>query len=181
MNAGAGWPDHVRQEAVAIWRAIVHLMDMGPLSIREAYELYADELVRFASGLVGPADGSDAVSAAMLGVMGSSGWEGVWNERAYLYAAVLNEVRRHHRRTMRRRAAEARAAGVPRGNPIPEIRPDVLDAVGRLSVRQRAVVFLAYWEDLRPVEIARRLGLNSSTVYRSLERAERRLRRLLHE
>lgn len=156
-------------------------MGMSPVSIREAYEKYGDELVRFASGLAGPADGPDAVSAAMLGVMGSSNWESVRNERAYLYAAVLNEVRRNHRRTMRRRAAEAAGVDSPRGNPIPDIRPDVLDAVGRLSVRQRAVVFLAYWEDLRPAEIARRLGLSPSTVYRNLERAERRLRRLLHE
>lgn len=156
-------------------------MSMSRLSIREAYEKHGDELVRFASGLAGPADGPDAVSAAMLGVMGSSNWENVRNERAYLYAAVLNEVRRNHRRTMRRRAAEAAAADAPQCNPILDVRPDVLDAVGRLSVQQRAVVFLAYWEDLRPVEIAERLGLSSSTVYRSLERAERRLRRLLHE
>ena len=61
------------------------------------------------------------------------------------------------------------------------MRTEVLAAVAGLSVRQRAVVFLTYWEDLRPAETARRLGLGESTVHRYLARAEAKLRRLLDE
>ena len=60
------------------------------------------------------------------------------------------------------------------------LRPDVVSAVSGLSMRQRAVVVLAYWEDLSVAEIARRLHLSESSVHRYLDRAEQRLRRELH-
>jgi RNA polymerase sigma factor (sigma-70 family) len=156
-------------------------MGMAVLTRAEAYAKYADELVRFATGLTGPDDGPDLVAAAMVGVLRSSSWDAVRNERAYLYQAVVNEARRHYRKTMRRRAAEC-AADVGSGRVAnPEVHPEVLQAVGRLSVRQRAVVFLAFWEDMRPVDIARRLGLSEGTVHRHLARAGRHLRRTLDE
>ena len=82
---------------------------------------------------------------------------------------------------MRRRAGEIRAAADLGASDLPEVRPEVLRAVGKLSVRQRAVVYLAYWDDMRPAEIARRLGIGESTVHRHLERGQERLRRLLDE
>lgn len=151
------------------------------LTRSEAYEKYSDDLVRFATGLVGPTDGPDVVSTAMLHVLWSRNWDAVENQRAYLYRSVLNDARQHHRKAMRRRAAEIRSADTAGENAQADVRPDVLDAVGRLSLRQRAVVFLAYWEDLRPVDIARRLGVSEGTVHRNLSRAEARLKRMLHE
>jgi len=156
-------------------------MGVGSLTKAEAYQKYSDDLVRFATGLAGPADGPDLVSAAMVRVLMFPRWEEVKNQRAYLYAAVLNEARRHYHRTMRRRAGEARAVASGETGPLSEVRPDVLQAVGRLSVRQRAVVFLTYWEDLTPAETARRLGVSPGTVYRNLARGEARLRRLLYD
>ena len=55
--------------------------------------------MRFATGLVGPSDGRDVVATAMVRAMWSLSWDSVVNERAYLYKAVLNEARRHHRDT----------------------------------------------------------------------------------
>ena len=156
-------------------------MGVGSLTRAEAYGKYSDDLVRFATGLVGPSDGPDLVSAAMVNVLASRSWETVQNERAYLYAAVLNEARHHHRLTMRRRVGEVMASTSGEASVPPEVRPDVLGAVGRLSVCQRAVVFLTYWEDLTPAETARRLGVSPGTVYRNLARGEARLRRLLHD
>ena len=146
----------------------------------EVYGKYADDLVRFATGLVGPSDGPDVVSNAMLNVLWSDRWEAIDNHRAYLYRSVLNEAHRHHRTAMRRRATEVRA-GNPHANVMVEVRPDVLDAVGKLSVKQRAVVFLVYWEDLTAAQTARRLGLSEGTVHRNLARAEARLGRMLHD
>lgn len=155
-------------------------MGMTPLTRAEAYEKYSDELVRFATGLVGPSDGPDLVATAMVNVLSMRSWEAVENPRAYLYRTVLNEAKRSHRRTMRRRAVELRAAISLGASELPEVRPDVLDAVAQLSFRQRAVVFLAYWDDMRPAEIARRLNLSEGTVHHHLARGEARLRRILH-
>ncbi len=58
----------------------------------------------------------------------------------------------------------------------PEVRPEVLEAVGSLSVRQRAVVFLAYWEDLDENSIAERLGISAGSVRQHLGRARDKLR-----
>ena len=151
---------------------------MRAMTRAEVYEKYADQLVRFATGLVGPTDSRDVVSSAMVKVLWSDRWEGVVDQRAYLYKAVLNEARQSRRSAGRRRALEAKVGAVT-VDYQPEVRPEVLQAVSRLSISQRAVVFLAYWEDLRPAEIARRLGLSEGTVHRQLSRGETRLRRIL--
>jgi RNA polymerase sigma factor (sigma-70 family) len=169
------------EERVAVLVAVVHPMYMTTLTRTEVYERYADQLVRFATGIVGPSDSRDVVSAAMLGAMWSGNWAAVRCERAYLYKAVLNESRQHLRSRERRRVAELRAADGYQVDRLPEVRPEVLEAIGRLSVSQRAVVFLAYWEDMRPADIARTLGLSEGTVHRQLARAEARLRRVLDD
>ena len=56
---------------------------------------------------------------------------------------------------------------------------DVLDMVDRLSPRQRAVVYLAYWDDLDPAAIAQVLGVSEGSVRRHLARARAALRRML--
>jgi RNA polymerase sigma factor (sigma-70 family) len=167
-------------ERVAVLASVVHPIGMTTLTRAEVYEKYADQLVRFATGIVGPSDSRDVVSAAMVSVLWSTGWDEVRHERAYLYKAVLNEARQHLRRRDRRRRAEVKAASSPSGW-IPELRPEVVDAVRRLSVSQRAVVFLSYWEDMRPAEVARTLGVSEGTVHRQLARGEARLRRVLDE
>lgn len=154
---------------------------MGTLSRAEVYEKYADDLIRFATGLVGPSDASDVVAAAVVRALWAPAWSSVKNQRSYLYKAVLNEVRMRHRATMRRRVRELRALDHPPVHYSPEIRPDVLEAVGRLTPRQRAVVFLVYWEDQTPAQVARHLGLSEGTTHRHLRRAESRLRRMLYE
>lgn len=154
-------------------------MGVGKPTNAEIYGKYADDLVRFATGLVGPSDAPDVVSDAVVRVMWSQRWEHVANYKAYLYQAVLNEARMHHRSTMRRRAREQRAAGTEAIYPN-EVRPEVLEAVGRLSPRQRAAIYLTYWEGLGVDEIAVRLGVREGSVRRHLARARSRLRGDLH-
>lgn len=48
-----------------------------------------------------------------------------------------------------------------------------------LTPRQRYVLTAYYFEGLRPAHIARQLGIHRSTVHRTLQRAEARLRRYL--
>jgi RNA polymerase sigma-70 factor (ECF subfamily) len=146
----------------------------------EAYQKYSDELIRFATGLVGPADAADLVMDAMIRCIYGRRWQSVRNARAYLHQAVLRQALNHHRNTMRRRLREY--ASAPRESfAIPDIQTDVLRAVGRLSVRQRAVVFLTYWSDLSPTAVGQVLGIGEGSVRRHLARARARLKELLND
>ena len=148
---------------------------------REAiYRQHVHDLTRFATSLVGPSDAADVVSQAVIRAMWSKPWEGVRDPRAYLYRAVLNEARMLARSSSRRRLREARVAVAVVG-PEPEFRPDVAAAVARLSVQQRAAVFLTYWEGLAQHEVADRLGITVGTVKRHLSRARAKLKDLIDE
>lgn len=153
-----------------------HRRQVGDLTDGAIYTKHADELIRFATGLVGPTDAADVLSMAVLRALSSPRWPTVREHRAYLFRCVLNEARMHHRSTMRRRARESRFALPDRVDP-PDVRPEVLGRIARLSMRQRAVIVLTYWEDLDPVEIGHRLGINAGTVRRHLARAHAHLRR----
>jgi RNA polymerase sigma factor (sigma-70 family) len=151
-----------------------------PVSDEEVYRKYSDDLVKFATGLVGPADAADVVADAVVRVLAAASWRDARDPRAYLYGSVLNEARMHHRSTLRRRARESRAA--PReGFAEADVRPEVLEAIARLSLRQRAVVMLTYWEDLSERETAERLGISVGSVRRHLARAHDRLRGAIHD
>jgi RNA polymerase sigma-70 factor (ECF subfamily) len=153
---------------------------MTEMTNEDVYRKYADDLVRFATGLVGPFEAPDVVTDACLRVFRSPEWRGVSNHRAYLYRSVLNQARTHHRATLRRRVRELRAAGPDVAAPV-EVDVDVLAAVDRLSVQQRASVVLTYWEDLTPGEVGARLGISEGAVKRHLARARTRLKELLDE
>jgi RNA polymerase sigma factor (sigma-70 family) len=147
----------------------------------QIYEKYSEELIRFATFLVGPSDAPDVLSEAMLKVLASTSWANATHHRAYLHRAVLNEARMAHRRQSRRRSYEELAAC--RDEILEPItpRPEVLAAVQRLSTRQRAVVFLTYWDDLDPRSIAQVLGISEGAVRRHLARARKSLRRSLDD
>lgn len=144
----------------------------------EIYEKYADELVRFATALAGPDLAEDILADAVVRVFSSPAWKGVRNRRAYLYRAVLNEAT-HAKRSIDRRLRRELAAtpAPPEGTQFDE--REVIDALRRLSVRQRAVVYLTYWEGVDAAEIARGLGVSVRTVERELATARRRLEVLL--
>jgi RNA polymerase sigma factor (sigma-70 family) len=144
----------------------------------EFWEKHADELTRFATGIVGPSDAPDVVSGALLHCMVSRRWPTVSDRRAYLYRAVLNEALASRRSLTRRRQREMSAAltePVADGGPSPE----VLEALRRLSVRQRAVIVLTYWNDLEPSSVAGLLGISEGAVRRHLARARAHLKEYL--
>lgn len=140
----------------------------------ETYRLYARELTEYATTLVGPFDAADVVTDSCLKAFASRGWPEVLNRRAYLYRTVFSVAKDHHRSTMSRRLRELKAAEPHTVAPV-EVDLDVLIAVERLSVQQRAVVYLTYWADLAPEDVADRMGVSTGTVKRHLARARRRL------
>jgi RNA polymerase sigma-70 factor (ECF subfamily) len=146
----------------------------------EIYRKHSEELTRFATGLVGPSNAADVVSEAVLKCLSSHQWATVTEKRAYLYRCVYNEAARFHRSSRRRKSREERSAA-PELAPQPELRPEVLAAVNLLSVRQRAVIVLTYWDDLAPSSIAQLLKISEGSVRRHLARARGRLKEVLDD
>ena len=144
------------------------------------YARHADELTRYATVLVGPHDAPDVVTDAVLAAFASPGWVGVSNRRAYLYRAVLNRALTQRRSEARRSRREA-AAAVPVVTAAHEPSIDAHRALSELSPQQRAVVYLTYWDDLTPAQIAVLLDVGEGTVRKQLARARESLRRILDE
>jgi len=148
----------------------------GVMDNEQVYRSYSEELTRYATGLVGPFDAPDVVTDACLKAFETRTWPDVRDRRAYLYRTVLSVANDHHRRTLSRRLRELRSA---ERDEIPDhaqsMDLEVLDAVERLSVQQRAAVYLTYWEDLSPHVVAERMGVSTGTVKRHLARARKRL------
>lgn len=147
----------------------------------DTYRKHADDLTRFATGLVGPTHAQDLVSEAVLKSMSAKGWRTVADKRAYLFRSVYNESLRLHRSASRRKSREQRAA-TREQIVVPDApRPEVLSAVWRLSPRQRAVIVLTYWDDLDPVAVAKVLKISEGSVRRHLARARAHLKETLND
>ena len=146
----------------------------GVMDNEQVYRSYAAELTRYATGLVGPFDAADVVIDACLRAFSSRNWPDVTNRKAYLYRAVLSVATDHHRSTLSRRLRELKTAS-PELTPTQEVDVDVLNAVERLSVQQRAAVLLTYWSDLPVETVADRMGISTGAVKRHLARARKHL------
>ena len=142
------------------------------------YAAYAPELVRFATGLIGPTDAADVVADAFVALLTAPVWAEAENHRALLYRRVLFEARSRVRSAQRRRFREDRAERVTTVE-FPDLRPDIAAAVLRLSPQQRAVVVLSYWQDLTPTAVADLLDISEGAVRKHLARARAHLRRVL--
>lgn len=146
----------------------------------EVYRAHAVELTQYATVLVGPDDASDVVTDAVLAAFASPGWDAIANKRAYLYRAVLNHANSFHRSGARRRRREHLVSlrDAPRAvDPNPSI--DAQRALRTLSPQQRAVVYLAYWVDVPPADIAALLGLSEGSVRKQLARGREQLRKVM--
>ena len=144
----------------------------------EVYRKHADDLIRFATGLVGPSDAPDVVSEAVLSCLDSAAWVTVTEKRPYLYRSVYNKAAEFPSGVRPPPVAERLAAEQELVEP-PDVRPEVLVAVFRLSIKQRAVIVLTYWEDLDPSSIATLMGISEGSVKRHLARGRSRLKEAL--
>jgi len=140
----------------------------------ELYEKHAEELIRFATTLVGPSQAEDVVASAVLNSMASRSWSTVAEPRAYLFRAVLNEARAVGRSNSRRTRREQSVASDEEADAA-TISVEVRDAMARLSPRQRSVLYLTYWHELSVAEVARTLHLSRRTTERALTAARRTL------
>jgi RNA polymerase sigma-70 factor (sigma-E family) len=104
---------------------------------------------------------------------------------AYLRTSVVNGARSVLRR---RRTARAHIPERERSFPsadhsvlLAETHQEVIDALQRLTRRQREVLVLRYWSDLTEAQIADTLGVSRGTVKSTASRALEALGRQLEE
>jgi RNA polymerase sigma-70 factor (sigma-E family) len=137
-------------------------------------------MVRLAYGLTGDAGHAEDLAQSAFARAYAS-WGRVrraGDPDAYVRRIVINTHRdrfRRHRVTEELRADLTDAPGG--ASPGPEDRSELLDALGRLGPRQRAVVILRYWLDLSEAETAAALGCSVGTVKSQASRALAALRK----
>ncbi|MEN8237606.1 MAG: sigma-70 family RNA polymerase sigma factor [Actinomycetota bacterium] len=138
------------------------------------YTKVKDDLIRYAAVIAGPDRAEDVVSSVMVRLLTKRPLSSLDDPRPYLFRAVLNESRGALRRE--RRAPLPTQASA---QSIPEPDWEVLQAVSMLPARQRAAVFLRYWEDLPVADVADLMGTRVGTVKRYLHLARKSLEGVL--
>lgn len=135
-----------------------------------------DDLIRYATVLVGPTRAEDVVSTVVLRILARKRLQDLDEPRAYLFRAVFNECKT--RLSRRRTPLSISEVGmVPADDPEPEI----LQAVLELPAQQRAATYLVYWAGMTVVETADLMGIRPGTVKRYLYLARRSLKGVLDE
>jgi RNA polymerase sigma-70 factor (ECF subfamily) len=153
-------------------------LDVGSIDVERVWRELGPGALQLAAAMVGPHDAHDIAASAFLRVTASAGWTQVTDRRAYLFRAVRNEAQNLYRARARRWRRDL-AAVRPAIHGDEPIDVDVYRALARLTLRQRSVVFLAYWHDMTEAEIADVLAMSRGTVHRDLRLARDRLRKEL--
>ncbi|CAN0506634.1 unnamed protein product, partial [Phaeothamnion confervicola] len=154
---------------------MVEIDDIAPLSSEVLWRRHASDLLRFATALVGPTDAQDIVVEAVLRCSEAFTKQAPIDERAYLYRAVTRRALDLRRASERRWVRDLAAVG-PISSSVSDPNVDVRQAVCQLSVKQRATIYLIYWEDLTERAAADSLGVSVGSVRRHLTRAQAHLR-----
>jgi RNA polymerase sigma factor (sigma-70 family) len=154
-------------------------MDLDPMQTQsldaDFYESHRDDLMRYATALVGLNDAADVVSRVIVRILSKRNRH-LRDPRGYAMKAVLNEARSWLRR---RRTAPLIDADTAVDHPDPV--PEVVTAVMELPVRQRAAVYLVYWIGMSPSEAAGVMGIQPGTARRYLYLARQQLREALSD
>ena len=154
---------------------------MTEVSLEDAYQRYADELVRYATVLVPRSEAADIVADTFADLLrhADGAWSNARHPKGFLFGAVANRARMYHRRTARRRQRERRLVlATPQASEgiVGQSSTESLEVLAALSVQQRAVTYLTYWQDFSVAQVAEALGVSEGTVRRQLARSRSYLR-----
>jgi len=142
----------------------------------KAWRLPIRRSLALALGDIGLAD--EAVDEAMTRAL--TNWEklcGYERPEGWLYRVGLNWARGTFRKRRYELVSDLEPSLRSADDPLPD--PDLIEAVGRLSLKLRAVVVARYYLDFSTAEVAEALGIPEGTVKSRLARALNRLGREL--
>ncbi len=143
-----------------------------------------EQLVRFAYFIAGDRHLADDVTAEAIERVLPHWRAGTLDEpMAYLRRAIVNTATNRHRRRRREARGDGylvlRLATPASPEELVADRDELWRAMRRLSVEQRAIVTLRYWEDMAEEQIATVLDISPGTVKSRAHRALKELRREL--
>jgi RNA polymerase sigma-70 factor (ECF subfamily) len=148
-------------------------------TIREFLETSYPRLVAAVALVAGSRDAAeDAVQEALARAWERAGTEQIRSLPAWVTKVSLNLSRSRWRR-LRAEAKATERLGAVSDHIQADPRPDVEQALARLSRRQREVTVLRYYLAMDVSEIAGVLGITEGTVKTQLFRARRALAELL--
>ena len=143
------------------------------------YVRLADELTRFASGIVGPHEAPDVVANAVARCLRRD-LNSIDNPDAYLYRAVYNEAIGIRRKLARRTRLSHQIPRSPTSSDSHEAGIDdeltVAAGLHKLSTQQRAVIVLTYWRGWTTRDVAEHLDVSEGSIKKQLARARAKLR-----
>ncbi|MEU6818087.1 SigE family RNA polymerase sigma factor [Streptomyces sp. NPDC046860] len=155
-------------------------------TLADLYRTRRLDMVRLAAFLVDDLPtAEDVVQDAFAAVCRRHGerLDDLQDAHAYLHTAVVNAARSvlRRRRTARAYVPPHQGPGAAVDEPLllAEEHRQVIDALARLSGRQREVLVLRYWSDLSEAQIAETLGVSRGTVKSTASRALAALEKLL--
>ncbi|MCX5121758.1 sigma-70 family RNA polymerase sigma factor [Micromonospora sp. NBC_00362] len=145
----------------------------GPPELVRVYQDHRVGLLRLAYLLTGSREqGEDLVQAAFVSALPR--WDRIEQPLPYLKRAIVNQAADHHRRV-----ARERTLAVPEAVTHPPEVDETWAEIQKLSLVQRTVVILRFYEDLTLVEIAAVMDRPPATVRSDLKRALEHLRKAL--
>ena len=148
------------------------------LAPEEAVEAYGPLVLRTAYTLVkNPQDAEDIAQEVFLSlVKNAPAFESPEHQKAWLLRCAINRCKSHFRSAWQRRTGpldEGLAA------PFTPEEAGVVEAVAKLPLKYRQVIYLHYVEGYSTAEIAGLLGLNQNTVLSQLSRGRALLKTAL--
>lgn len=150
---------------------------MDPNRLESLIQIHQNTLYRAALAILGDAhEAEDAVQDAFLRCLEKGPeFESPAHERAWLLRVTVNGCKSRLRSPWRRRTA-------PLLDTYPAAGPEeqsLMEAIGALPARDRAVLHLYYYEGYQTAEIAGMTGWREGTVRSRLTRARAKLGALL--
>jgi RNA polymerase sigma factor (sigma-70 family) len=148
---------------------------------RDLYELHYNLIFRTCRRRLGNAASAEDATAEVFRVAWQRMSAGTEVDIRWLYRTARNVVGNEYRRLSRSRALLEKASNssIEQHADTSDLSADLRQALKKLRVQERELLFMAYWEDLTPGEMAAILNCQETALRMRLSRARAALKRAL--